>query len=134
MSQMIDIRKVAGTGDRQTESVRDRLGSAQLAVAEGDGGILDRFVIVLRHGPRHDRQLLVGPASRAGLFFRSRSTRGTYCPALTRVPMSKKRITDTRSALNAKPWAPSLTANPSARAASRICGGNGLDIPNRWRP
>ncbi len=44
--------------------------------------------------------------------------------------MSRKRITDTRSALKTKPRAPGCTGNLSARAASNSRGGSVLDMRN----
>src|SRR5207244_2517789 len=124
VAELVDVGEVAGTGQGEAEGVGDRRGGAQLGVAEAVARILHRLVVVLGHGPRHGRLLLAGRSREpSGTFFWSRSARGTYCAArATRVPMSRKRITDTRSALKAKPRAPSATAKPSARAASSIRG------------
>src|SRR5207244_1798084 len=48
----------------------------------------------------------------------------------TRVPMSRKRRTETRSALKTKPRDWSSTRKPSLAAASRNLGGNTEDIRN----
>src|SRR5262249_18626947 len=48
----------------------------------------------------------------------------------TRVPISRKRITDTRSPLNTKPRLSSSTSKPSLLAASRSGGGNMLEMRN----
>src|SRR5262245_48211456 len=54
-----------------------------------------------------------------------------YRPGDTRVPMSRNRMTDTRSPLKTNPRAGPLIAKPSSRAAAISFGGRILDIRNR---
>src|SRR5262249_50090931 len=87
------------------------------------GGVAGEGVLVVVGGVAPLGQAETAPAQRGG----SRG-HGQRTPWATRVPMSRKRTTETRSALNTKPRVPGMPEKTSARAASKRRGGNWLDM------
>jgi hypothetical protein len=50
---LVDVGKVAGTGDGQSEGVDRGVALPQIGIAETDAGMLKRLIVILRERPRH---------------------------------------------------------------------------------